>query len=181
MKNSIIFLSLFLSVFFINTTKLQAQAHEKGNLLVSPFIGLGNWGYYGNSYAFPVGVNVDFAIHEFVDIGPYAGIVFNSNFTGINFGVRGNFNWWQLLDNHVDANLKSDVLDIYYTLGFGYEVFSGVSRESRFFNRRRSPDRFRGHSAMGIRWYFAERIALMAEIGGPSLAPAHIGITFKLK
>lgn len=178
---SITSLLLFLSLTFLNVSTSQGQAHEKGNLLVSPFIGLGNWGYYVGSYAFPIGVNVDFAIHEFVDIGPYAGIVFNSNYSGINFGVRGNFNWWQLLDNHVDADLKSDVLDIYYTLGFGYEVFSGISRESRFFGRRNSPDRFRVHSAMGVRWYFTEKIALMAEIGGPSIAPAHIGVTFKLR
>lgn len=178
MKKLILFALLFTSVVFISTEKLQAQAHEKGDIILSPFIGAGNWGYYGRDYAMPVGVNLDFAVHKYADVGPYAGVLLNRNYSGINFGARANFNWWQLLDDKVAKDLKGDVIDLYYTLGFGYEIFTGLNN-ANYWRRRDDINRFRWHSAMGIRWYFAPRIALMAEVGGASLAPVHIGISFK--
>jgi hypothetical protein len=177
MKKLILFALLLSTLVIVPTEKTQAQAHEKGDIILSPFIGAGNWGYYRGSYAMPVGINLDFAVHKYADVGPYAGIVLNRNYSGINFGARANFNWWQLLDDKVAKDLKGDVIDLYYTLGFGYEIFAGDY--DRYWGRRASYNRFRWHSAMGIRWYFAPRIALMAEVGSPSLAPLHIGISFK--
>ncbi len=174
MKKLTLFALLLSLLVFILTEKTQAQAHEKGDIILSPFIGAGNWGYYGAGYAFPVGVNLDFAVHKYADVGPYAGVMLNGNYTGINFGARGNFNWWQLLDDKVEKDLKSDVIDLYYTLGFGYEVFTGTG-----WGWGRNINRFRWNSALGIRWYFAPRIALMGEVGGASLAPVHIGVSFK--
>jgi hypothetical protein len=173
----LLFLSMCLGFLSLLPNKTQAQAHDKGDIILTPFIGLGNWGYYRGSYGFPVGLNVDFAVHKYADVGPYAGVVINGNYQAISFGARGNFNWWQLLDDKVSKDLKADKIDLYYTLGFGYEIFPG--NRSTYWGRG-SINRFRWSSAMGIRWYFAERIALMGEVGAPSLAPLHIGIAFKL-
>jgi hypothetical protein len=179
MKKLTLFALLLTTLVIVPTEKMQAQAHEKGDIILSPFIGAGNWGYYGRGYAFPVGVNLDFAVHKYADVGPYAGVMLNGNYTGINFGARGNFNWWQLLDDKVAKDLKGDVIDLYYTLGFGYEVFTGINNGYYWGGRRGSINRFRWHSAMGIRWYFVPRVALMAEVGSPSLAPLHLGVSFK--
>jgi hypothetical protein len=178
MKRLVLLISLTLSLVFFFNENIKAQAHEKGDIILSPFIGAGNWGYYGRGYAMPVGVNLDFAVHKYADVGPYAGVIFNGNYAGVNFGARGNFNWWQLLDDKVAKDLKGDVIDLYYTLGFGYEIFTGNNAKN-YWGRRASINRFRWSSAMGIRWYFAPKIALMAEVGGASLAPVHLGVSFK--
>lgn len=179
MKKIVLLFTVLCAGFFFNAEKATAQAHEKGDVILSPFIGAGNWGYYGGGYGFPVGVNLDFAVHKYADVGPYAGVLVNSNYQGINFGARANFNWWQLLDDKVAKDLKGDVIDLYYTLGFGYEVFTGRVKNNAWGWNNRSINRFRWHSAMGIRWYFAPKIALMGEVGGASLAPVQIGISFK--
>jgi hypothetical protein len=171
-------LFLLMSIVYMSLLphKTKAQAHNKGDVILTPFIGLGNWGYYRGTYGFPVGLNVDFAVHRYADVGPFAGVIINSNYQGINFGARANFNWWQLLDDKVSKDLKGDKIDVYYTLGFGYEIFPNTKN----YWGKRSINRFRWSSAIGIRWYFAERIALMGEVGAPSLAPLHIGIAFKI-
>jgi hypothetical protein len=172
MKKIIVGIALLFQI--VSNNNAFGQAHDKGDVILTPFLGLGNWGYYPGNYSFPVGFNADFAVHKYADVGPMAGIYINSNYLGINFGARGNFNWWQLLDDKVSKDLKADQIDLYYTLGFGYEIFTNTPR---FWPNR---NRFRWSSAMGIRWYFAERIALMGEVGAPSLAPLHVGISFKL-
>lgn len=161
----------FISILLLFSNLAFSQAHEKGNFIISPHIGVGNWDYYIGSYGFPVGANFDFAVHKYADVGPYAGILVKRNYLGINFGARGNFNWWQLLDDKVAKDLKADKIDLYYTLGLGYEIFTDLPSDV---------NRFRWSSAMGIRWYFAEKIGLMAEVGAPMLAPIHIGVSIKL-
>ena len=184
MKTLLLVCVLFSGLFFFSNNETYAQAHEKGNVILTPSIGIGNWGYYnwgywgGRSYSFPVAFNADFAVHDYAGVGPFAGLLINSNYLGVQFGERGTFNWWQLLDDKVAKDLKGDVLDIYYSLGLGYEIFTnsewgpGLSRGHW--------NRFRWGSSMGVRWYFSERIGLMGEVGAPIAAPVQIGISFKL-
>ena len=97
MKHSIILLIVILGM----ATTLSAQkAFRKGNILLSPAIGLGhNYGYKGyNRFSPSIFFSADFGVHDYVSAGPYVGASFFNDATGIDFGGRVNFHWWQLLD-----------------------------------------------------------------------------------
>jgi len=173
MKKPLLKLILLLVVLVaVSNSEVKAQAHQKGDFILTPAIGLGNYGYYGGGYAFPVILNADWAVHDYVDVGPYVGFMINGSYFSILPGARANFNWWQLTDDKASKDLKSDVLDLYLSVGFGYEIF--LTSGFNGFNR------FRWNTNLGLRWYFKPNIALMGEFGATPVAPVNLGIAFKL-
>lgn len=177
MKNGIILLLLILGTMgTISTVKAQ-KAFRKGNILLSPGIGLGqNYHRYDgyNRFGPSVFFSADFGVHDYVSVGPYAGATFFRDATGIDFGGRVNFHWWQLLDDKVQADLKQSQLDIYATLWIGGEIFE---RD----NRNRASG-FDAGFTQGIRWYpnSNKRFAVFGEFGYTPIAFANLGATFKI-
>ena len=69
--------------------------------------------------------------------------------------------------------MKANVLDIYYSLGLGYEIELTSDYPGTW-------SRFRASSYLGLRWYFNPKIALNTEVGYGTVAPFNVGIAFKL-
>jgi hypothetical protein len=166
MKSKSFFL-LLCTLILINS-KVSAQAHQKGDIALSPGISFGNYGFHGDGFGASLIGYADFSPHDYASVGPYFG-VFISDGTAFDFGARGNFHWWQLTDDKANAALKADILDLYFSVYVGAEI-------SNFYDSRA-----RGGAMLGLRWYFVEPVALMFEIGGPPVGFTTIGFTFKLK
>lgn len=166
-----------IAISFGLATEVQAQkCFEKGNVLFNPGIGLGSnygLGYYGFNPS--VFFSVDFGVHDYVSVGPYVGATFfpKSNATGLDFGARGNFHWWQLLDDKVNSDLKQDQLELYATLWLGAEIF--------VFKNGGSTGNFDAGFTQGVRWYpnANNRVALFAELGWTPISFATIGCTIR--
>ena len=167
MKKVILIIVLALSCVFIHE-EADAQAHYKGMITLNPAFGLGTYGYFGGGFGIPVVFYADFAVHDYVDVGPFAGLILNNSFLNFNFGARVNFNFWQLIADNVDSGLAADVVDWYISAFFGYELGD-------------FPARWRGGGMMGVKWWFSDRIGLMAEVGGGPVSYSEIGISIRAK
>ena len=158
------------------TFQVDAQkSFQKGNVLLSPGVGIGsNYGLFYNGFRPSVFFAADIGVHDYVSVGPYAGATFFSGATGVDFGARGSFHWWQLLDDKVSADLKQSQLDIYATLWMGGELF--------VFNGYGNSGSFDIGFTQGVRWYpkSNKRFALFGEFGYTPISYATIGATFKI-
>jgi hypothetical protein len=168
-------LVLFVCALLFGANKAVAQkSFEKGNILLNPGLGLGSVGLgenYSSNLAFFF--SADFGVHDYISAGPYAGLkFFGDGVTGMAFGGRGNFHWWQLLDDKVAADLKQSQLDIYWTLFLGYNLI----------NEKRYND-FGFGSTLGLRWYTNSnnRFAIFGEFGRTPIAYSTIGLTIKAR
>jgi hypothetical protein len=71
------------------------KSFQKDKVLLSPGIGLGsNYGLFDSGIRPSIFFAADFAVHDYVSVGPYAGATFFNTKTGVDFGARGNFHWW---------------------------------------------------------------------------------------
>ncbi len=184
MKNLI----LTITAVIISFT-LSAQAFEKGDVMISPGIGLGVYGVgYSVGFAVPVVLNFDIGVHDYVSVGAYGGFwtrkwnyAFNDDyrFTSSHFGARASFHFWQLIDDKVSSDLKSDKLDIYVTPWLGYNLRTSKyvgSGSATVFNYG---NRFQGGAQVGVRYFVSKNIGFFGEWGGTPTAFANIGATFK--
>lgn len=166
-------------VLLLFIVSISAQkSFEKGNILLNPGVGFGSHGFGGNEKEFRPSIffAADFGVHDYISAGPYAGARFyGDGLSGIAFGGRGNFHWWQLLDDKVAADLKQSQLDIYATLFLGYNL----ARSRNFGNE----GYFGFGSTLGLRWYpnSNNRFALFAEFGRTPIAWSTIGLTIKAR
>ncbi len=175
MKFKLFSLPLFFMAAAINFS--YGQAHEQGDIALSPGISLGSYGFYRNScdrFGVPLVLYADFSPHDYWSVGPYLG-VFIGDGAAFNFGGRGNFHLLQILDDNISSDLMTDVLDVYLSMYLGFEATS-------HYCYKRNGNAFRGRigAMAGLRWYFVEPVALMFELGGPPMGFTTFGVTFKL-
>lgn len=156
------------------------QAVEKGDLVIQPSLNLGGFAYAGGWGGFNVGttVNVQYAVHDYVSVGGYFG--FNANtgttkFRRIGFGATGTFHFWQLIDDKVDKDLKSDKVDFYFPVHLGYHLYRFGGSNSYL-----KKGVFRGGAGLGVRYYFNDKIGVAFETGGMEMSWAKIGVAIKL-
>lgn len=171
----LVFAALF-TLLLAPVTKLHAV--EKGDFVIQPNLNLGNYGFNGpGGNGFGATLNLDFAVHDYVSVGPFLG--FNSvkvkhtdwRYSRIGFGARGIFHFWQLIDDKVQKDLRADRIDWYVPLHVGYNFYRG--------------DHFDGGDVlwglgMGFRYYFNDKIGIGVEFGGMELSPAKLGVAIKL-
>lgn len=168
---------LVLSIFMMTNYADAQGAAEKGNVILQPDFNLGatspGWhGWYGGRGFVPgFTFNAEYFVHDYASVGAYVGYGARHKFHNIAAGVRGNFHWWQLLDDKVDKDLKSDKLDIYLPVHLGAFIYAGGGGSSTYFN---------AGSGLGVRYYFHEKIGVNAEFGLMEMSFAKIGITVKL-
>jgi len=166
---------LVLSITFVTS----AFAVEKGDIVVQPNLNLGNYyfsGGHGNGRGIGLTGNVDFAVHQYVSVGAYVG--FNNvkvkstdwSYNRVGFGARGVFHFWQLIDDKVQKDLRSESIDWYVPFHLGYNFYTGDADGG---------DVLYG-LGMGFRYYFNERIGIGVEFGGMELSPAKLGVAIKL-
>lgn len=184
MKKILIFTILLIAISGAN-----AQAFKKGDVMLSPGIGLGTYGIgYGVGFALPVILNADFGVHDYVSVGAYGGFWIRSwnysfnekyRFTSTHFGARASFHWWKLLDENVNADLLSDKLDIYFTPWLGYNLRTAKWSGSQNIGNVGFGNRFQGGAQMGVRYFIKENFGFFAEWGGTPTSWSNWGLTVK--
>lgn len=171
----LVFAALF-TFLLVPFTKLEAV--EKGDFVIQPNLNLGNYGYRGpGGNGFGATLNFDFAVHDYVSVGPYVG--FNHvkakgwdwKYNRIGFGGRAIFHFWQLIDDKVQKDLKSDKIDWYVPFHLGYSLYKGDFVDGGDFT---------WGLGMGFRYYFNDKIGIGVEFGGMELSPAKLGVAIKL-
>lgn len=176
----ILFAALF-TIILAPFTKLEAV--EKGDFVIQPSLnlggfGLGGWGYGG--FNLGTTLNLDYAVHDYVSVGGYVGFnsLLNSDvkFSRIGFGARGVFHFWQLIDDKVAKDLKSDKVDFYMPLHLGYHVY----RFNNGYNWGGNNGQFRMGTGLGVRYYFNPKIGIAFETGGMEMSWAKLGVAIKL-
>jgi hypothetical protein len=179
----------FVSIFFFHT--VQAQAFKRGDVMISPGIGLGTYGVgYGVGFALPVVLNADFGVHKYISVGAYGGFWtrrwnYTSNddyrFTSIHVGGRASFHFWQLIADNVSAGLLRDKLDIYVTPWLGYNIRSAnwIDNNNGLGNSLDFDSRLQGGVQLGVRYFFNENIGIFGEFGGTPTSFSNLGVTFK--
>lgn len=148
-------------------------AAHKGMVILQPDLNVGS--NYGRGYStFIPGFtfNADFGVHDYVSVGPYAGFGVKNKFNFIGVGARGVFHWWQLLDDKVNADLKSDVIDFYLPVFLGVDLFTHKNYGSDV--------RFKSGAGLGFRYYFVEKFGVNLEWGWMEMSYAKIGVTIKI-
>jgi hypothetical protein len=87
--------------------------------------------------------------------------------------MRGNFHWWQLLDDKIeDTDLRASILDFYVSVYLGPQIGTGGYKGERV--------KFKAGAMAGFRWYFVRTMGLMAEIGWPPEEFVTVGFSFRI-
>ncbi|MCO5231762.1 MAG: hypothetical protein M9958_11485 [Chitinophagales bacterium] len=164
---------------------VKGQAIEKGNFIIQPSLNLGGYGAYSSGFGIGATLNAEYAVHNYVSVGGFAGFSTNSssniNFYRIGFGARGVFHFWQLIDDKVSKDLKADKIDFYVPLHLGYNLYrwSGY-KDYPGWTKPSSSGQFRVGSGIGLRYYFTPKFGIALEVGGMEISPAKIGVSIKL-
>lgn len=143
MKKILVALTLALTFIFASTSQTASAQAFAGKGSKTLMFGLGGSYYFGfgNSYfnggflgayrghyglAAPI-ISMDFGVHQYVSVGFW--IAPNHDFGGFYSGgyyalaipgmVRGDFHFYQLIDDKSSSNLHADQLDIYAGLSIG--------------------------------------------------------------
>lgn len=161
-------------------------ASEKGDFILQPNLNLGGWGGYAGYGGFGIGatLNGEYAVHDYASVGAWVGYnirnVSNADYkySRLGFGVRGVFHFWQLIDDKVSKDLKSDKIDFYLPAHLGYYT-SNVRIDGN------KLEGYKGNGAsygmgLGLRYYFTEKIGLGFEVGGMEMSWAKLGVAIKL-
>lgn len=165
---------ILLHVFVLTMLFSYSQkSFQKGDILLNPGVGFGSLGFDERDDNLALFFSVDFGVHDYVSVGPYAGFKFlNNSRLGMAFGGRGNFHFWHLIADNVDAKLAADQFEMYLTLFLGYN----------FINTNDGYSDFGYGTTLGLRWYpnANNRFALFGEFGRTPVAYSTIGCTIKL-
>jgi hypothetical protein len=195
MKNILItFVSVATLLLVSNQT--QAQAWGKSTKVLSVGFGVSQF-YHLDSYYHSNGnkkhsffnpttgqfnFQGEFGIHKYVGLGFSVGVGgrarWSNHYTGeinLPMGMLANFHFYQLIADNTEKNIHADKLDIYAGIGVG----SGVAFTYYDNTTTRIVPLAYGGPHVGIRYYFAPKVAVYAEVGyGRSLAS--VGFAFKL-
>ena len=177
MKKTI--LSLLVLVLFISPNISNAQSFEKGNVLLNPGIGYGNRILGARFFRPNISFSADIGVHDYVSVGPYVATAFGGNgYNAFGVGARGNFHWWQLLDDKVAKDLKQDQFEMYFTLWLGASIVNVNTSGSG----KANSSGFDGGTSLGLRWYpnANNRFALFSEWGRGPISWGTIGATIKV-
>lgn len=172
-----------------------AQAWEKSSKVLSlgfgasQFFHIDNYYYSGpknvRSFYSPLtgqfNFQGEFGVHKYVGLGFTTGIGgrggYGNGYNGevnIPIGMIVNFHFYQLIADKNGKNIHADKLDIYA----GANIGSGIAVAFYPNATRIAPMAF-GGPHVGIRYYFAPRVAVNGELGwGKSIVNA--GFSFKL-
>jgi hypothetical protein len=166
-----------LAIFLLTLSFRSAIAVQKGDIVLQPALNLGAYGpfdRYSNGSWGGVILNADFAVIDYLSIGPYIGFNSGNGYTSFGVGARGSFHWWQLIaDRRNNNRLRPDQIDFYlpFFLGFrGVNSKEGVATDNDFFPG----------IGIGFRYYFNDNIGLGFEFGGMEMSSAKLGVAIKL-
>lgn len=166
-----------LAVVFLALSISPTFSVEKGDIVLQPALNLGAYGpldRYSNGSWGGVIFNADFAVLDYLSVGPYIGFNSGNGYSSFGVGARGSFHWWQLIaDRRNNSRLRPDQIDFYlpFFVGFrGVNSKEGVISDNDFFPGL----------GIGFRYYFNDNIGLGFEFGGMEMASAKLGVAIKL-
>lgn len=189
---------LVISILAISAPHATAQAWQKNSAILSLGVGASEFfhldGYYYNNepgpyphawYA-PVTGQINFQ-GEF-GVGKYVGLGFTTGIGGrgplysgyggemnIPIGMICNFHFFQLIADNTGRSIHADKVDVYV----GANIGSGIALAYYAGDTRLEPIVW-GGLHFGVRYYFAPRVGVNAELGwGKSIVNA--GLVFKLQ
>jgi hypothetical protein len=156
-------------------------AAHKGMIILQPDFNIGSHGAFGgwfwdghtrSNFVPGFTFNIDFGVHDYVSVGPYVGFGGKDGYMVMAVGGRVVFHWWQLLDDKVNADLKSDKIDFYLPVHLGVimDRFKPNSWHSNF----------NGGGGLGFRYYFVKKFGVNLEWGWQEMSWAKIGLTVNL-
>lgn len=175
-KTLVSFLLLFLSAIAF----VHGQAYYKGQLSISPTLGIRAPGSIvtnlaeGN-FTLPVVMYVDYGIHEMLSVGAIAGIRYfqcdncseSDPGTYFSAGVRVNGHLFPILAKVAEMENLPENMDIYLSLMGGRELNSNLKMIPRI--------------AAGIRYQVNPSIAVMGEVGSGFLSMFNVGASFHVR
>jgi len=177
MKKIVLLSFIFAVTMMFNSSDVNAQSFEKGDINVGGGIGLGS--RLGGGL--PINAHGEYGVTDNISVGAYVAFAsYNSGFFGSSFkwtytiiGVRGAYHFGELLgapDNldvygglglyNYSVRIKSDVAGVNYSGGIGND---GIN--------------FGVHA--GARYYFSDNIGAFAELGS-AVSVLQLGVTIKL-
>jgi hypothetical protein len=183
---------LFVS-FLACTTSVNAQTFEKGDVLISPGLGLGLYGVgYGIGFAVPLTLNVDVGVSDYVSAGGFVShwgktwdysLYGKYKFRSTHAGVRGSFHWGKYLKEELDIDLIPEKMDLYVTGWLGFNVRKATwvpsDNSSIFTNDLGWENRAQAGAQLGARYFPKKNLGFFAEWGGTPAAYSNWGITIK--
>lgn len=175
MKKVILLSFIFAVAMMFNSSDVNAQSFEKGDINVGGGIGIGSTLGGG----LPIGVHVEFGVTDNISVGAYAAFAsYNAGFSGFDWkytytiiGARGAYHFGELLN-------APDNLDVYGGVGlYNYSVKVKSDLGGAFTGTSGSGLHFGVHA--GARYYFTDNIGAYAELGS-GIAYLQLGVTLKL-
>jgi len=188
---------LLVSILALSAAHASAQAWQRDSKVLSLGIGASDFFHidryyynyngvgYDHSWYTPVTGQInfqgEFGIHKYVGLGFTTGIggrgSLYSGYGGemnIPIGMIANFHFFQLISDRTGKSIHADKVDVYA----GANIGSGIAIAYYSGDTRLEPIVF-GGLHVGVRYYFAPKIGVNAELGwGKSIVNA--GLVFKL-
>ncbi len=177
-----------------STTHSSAQHFEKGDVLISPGLGLGQYGVgYGIGFAVPIVLNVDIGVTDYLSAGGYVGrwsktwdyaFTGKYKFSSTHIGARGTFHWGKYFKEALSIKALPENMDFYITGWMGYNA-----RKAKWIPAENSVvltntlswgNRVQAGAQIGVRYFPKEKFGFFGEWGGTPTAYSNWGVTLKL-
>ena len=150
-----------------------SQAYKEGDKLLNATIGL-NSAYSSGiplGASFEVGVSKDISVGGSLDYTSFKYDALDYGWNFLYFGARGSYHVNELL------KVKNDKLDLYGGLGLGYYTASFSGLGGTYAGAYSSSLYLTGF--IGGRYYFAQNVGGVLELGGGGVSNVKLGVTFK--
>jgi len=142
-----------------------------------------SYGYGNYVQGAPVMISFEYGIHSYVGVSIYGGMMYrNPKINEYRYkqslyaaGIRVNGHFYNVLDDLINADLKSNIVDIYtfVSLGMDHTVTDlPINPKTVYYIS----------GGIGLKAYpfKLKRIGVMTEIGHSVITPLLLGVTFKL-
>jgi hypothetical protein len=187
-KPIILIIGLFITMLSVN-----AQSFERGDVLISPGIGLGLYGVgYGIGFAVPLTLNLDIGVADYISIGGYVShwsktwdysLYGKYKFSSTHVGARGSFHWGKYLEEELNLDIIPEKMDLYVTGWLGFNARKATWAPSGnsilLTNDLEWENRAQVGAQIGARYFPKKNFGFFAEWGGTPTAYSNWGITFK--
>jgi len=194
-----------LLIIVLFTNSLVFSQFKKGELSLSAGASIFNYGYLNNvwgwnsDYKFnlipPVVLKAEVGIHEYLGIGAFAGLMtrtyilktnnnFKQSYNYYSLGGFGSFHFTQLLADNFDIG-DLDMLDMYFSSSLRLEQRNYTSsyyydnKTKQYIDYNSTDTNLKFGFGFGMRYYFAENLAIFAELGTQNLGYFTIGGTLR--
>ena len=142
-----------------------------------------SYGYGSYVQGAPVMISFEYGIHSYVGVSIYGGMMYRN--PKINerryeqylyaVGLRLNGHFYNVLDDLINANLRSDIVDIYLSVSLGMDHMVTdlpINPKTVYY--------IGGGIGLRVYPFKSKRVGVMTEIGHLVITPLLLGVTFKL-